>query len=190
MGNIDVLDIYRKNGAFLEGHFLLSSGLHSNAYLQSELVMQYPFIAKKLVAALADKIYSFDFSTVLSPAVGGIRPGYELARIMSKKAIFAERLEGKLFLRRGFHIEKGERVIIMEDVITTGKSTNETIEVAKNCGANVVLVASLIDRSGSGIDFDVPFFTLASINVATFTSDNCQLCKDNIPFTSPGSRHI
>jgi orotate phosphoribosyltransferase len=185
----EVIEIYKRHSALMKGHFLLSSGLHSDTYLQSELVMQYPFVAKLLMKELAKKIYNFDFSTILSPAIGGIRSGYELARTLNKRSIFVERVEGRLALRRGFSIIRGEKILVMEDVITTGKSTIETIEVAKSFDANIVLVSALVDRSEDDIDFGVPLIPLVKFKVYTYLPDNCELCKKGIPLVSPGSRH-
>jgi len=135
------------------------------------------------------KIYYFDFSTILSPAIGGIRSGYELARVLNKRSIFVERVEGKLALRRGFSIIRDEKILVMEDVITTGKSTIETIEVAKSFGAHIVLVSALVDRSENDIDFGVPLIPLVKFKVNTYKPDNCELCKKGMPLVSPGSRH-
>jgi orotate phosphoribosyltransferase len=190
MNSQEIIEIYKKHSALMTGHFLLSSGLHSDTYLQSELVMQYPFIAKALMEELAKKIYIYDFSTILSPAIGGIRVGYELARTLNKRAIFLERVDGKMSLRRGFNISKNEKIVIMEDVLTTGKSTIETIVVAKSFGAEIVLVSSLIDRSEMYIDFNAPLIPLVKFKVLTYGASDCQLCKKGLPLVTPGSRHV
>lgn len=190
MNSEEVIEIYKRHSALMKGHFLLASGLHSDTYLQSELVMQYPFIARQLMEELAKKIYMYDFSTILSPAIGGIRAGYELANVLNKKAIFVERVDGKMSLRRGFCIQKDEKIMVMEDVLTTGKSTIETIEVAKSFGAKIVLVSALIDRSEKVIDFNVPLLPLVKFKVLTYSAKDCQLCKNKVPLVAPGSRHI
>jgi orotate phosphoribosyltransferase len=189
MNTEEVLDVYKRHYALMHGHFLLSSGLHSDTYLQSELVMQYPFIAKLLIEELAKKIYMYEFSTILSPAIGGIRVGYELARILNKRAIFVERIEGKMTLRRGFNIDKGEKLVVMEDVLTTGKSTKEAIEVAKEFGGRVILVSALVDRSEADLNFEVPVIPLIKFSVLTYNASDCALCKKGIPITKPGSRY-
>jgi orotate phosphoribosyltransferase len=189
MNSEEVIEIYKKHFALMKGHFLLSSGLHSDTYLQSELVMQYPFIARLLMEELAKKIYMYDFSTILSPAIGGIRAGYELARILNKKAIFVERVDGKMSLRRGFCIERNEKIMVMEDVLTTGKSTIETIEVSKTFNANLILVSALVDRSENEIHLNVPLIPLIKYKVLTYDADICPLCKKGMPIVKPGSRH-
>jgi orotate phosphoribosyltransferase len=190
MNSQEIIEIYKKHSALMTGHFLLSSGLHSDTYLQSELVMQYPFIARFLMEELAKKIYMYEFSTILSPAIGGIRVGYELARILNKRAIFVERNEGKMTLRRGFNIDKGEKLVLMEDVLTTGKSTKEAIEVANEFGGRVILVSALVDRSERDIDFNAPLIPLVKFKVLTYDANDCQLCKKGLPLVTPGSRHI
>jgi orotate phosphoribosyltransferase len=185
-----VLDIYKRHGALLKGHFLLSSGLHSDTYLQSALVMQYPVIAEEIISELVKKLYDVQFTTVVSPAIGGIRFGYELARLLKKKAIFTERVDGKMTLRRGFQLSEGELVLIAEDVDTTGKSTKECIDAVLQTGAKVVAVTSLIDRSGGQAKFDYPFYPLIRLEVKTYSPEECPLCKQNIELVKPGSRFI
>ncbi|MBZ4644319.1 MAG: orotate phosphoribosyltransferase [Deferribacteres bacterium] len=185
-----VLDIYKRHGALLKGHFLLSSGLHSDTYLQSALVMQYPVIAEEIISELVKKLYDVQFTTVVSPAIGGIRFGYELARLLKKKAIFTERVDGKMTLRRGFQLSEGELVLIAEDVVTTGKSTKECIDAVLQTGAKVVAVTSLIDRSGGQAKFDYPFYPLIRLEVKTYSPEECPLCKQNIELVKPGSRFI
>ena len=186
----EVLEIYRRHGALLKGHFLLSSGLHSDTYLQSALVMQYPVIAEQIIIELVKKLYDLQFTTVVSPAIGGIRFGYELARLLKKKAIFTERVEGKMTLRRGFSLSPDELVLIAEDVVTTGKSTRECIDAVLGTGAKVVGVTSLIDRSGGLAKFDFPFTPLVKIDVKTYSPEECPLCKSGIEVVKPGSRYL
>lgn len=189
MTDQEIIEIYKSHSALLKGHFLLSSGMHSDTYLQSALVMQYPFMAEQLLEELAKKIYFYDFSTVLSPAIGGIRVGYEIARILRKRSIYAERVNGEMQLRRGFKIFEGERIMVMEDVLTTGKSVNEVLNIVKAQGAKPVLVSALIDRSPGAVSFDIPFIPLLKLNVLTYSPNECPLCKQDLPLVSPGSRH-
>lgn len=183
-----VLNLFDKYKALLTGHFKLSSGLHSGKYLQCALVLQYPDIAEKFSRALAEKFSKDKISVVIGPALGGITLAYEVARALGVRGIFTERQEGKMSLRRGFSIEAGERALVVEDVVTTGGSTKEVIEVAADSGGVVVGVGSIIDRSGEAVDFGVRFESLAKVRIDTFEEKNCPLCKKNIPITKPGSR--
>ncbi len=186
----EVLDIYRKTGALLSGHFLLSSGLHSDRYLQSALVLQQPDIATKLCAALASPFRDQRIEAVIAPALGGVFVSHETARALGVRALFAERVNGVLTLRRGFTIKQGERVLVVEDVITTGKSTKETIEVVKQAGGIVVAAASLIDRSGGKADLGVPYRSLVTLEVPSYTSETCPMCKAGGAPVKPGSRGL
>lgn len=188
MSEKDVIRLYEENGALLRGHFLLSSGLHSDAYLQSERVMQYPRVAEQIVSELVSKLSDLGFDTVVSPAVGGIRFGYELGRQLGKKSLFTERADGKMAFRRGFAIEKGEKVLIAEDVVTTGKSTKECISAVEEAGGVVVGIASIIDRSGGEAGFTVPFYPAARVSVSSFDAEDCPVCKNGVPLVKPGSR--
>ena len=183
-----VLDIFRRNGALLEGHFRLTSGLHSPGYLQSALVLQHPREAEACGAAIAERVRSQQPQAVLSPALGGIVIGQEVARALGVRGLFAERQDGKLMLRRGFSLDPGERVLVVEDVVTTGGSTRETIEVARAAGAEVTGAAAIIDRSGGQLSLDVPFTALASISLPTFQPGSCPLCARGTPAVKPGSR--
>jgi len=183
-----VLDIFESKKALLTGHFKLSSGLHSEKYLQCALVLQYPDVAERLAKALAAKFPKVKIDIVIGPALGGITLAYEVARATGARGIFTERRDGKMILRRGFSIKNGEKALVVEDVVTTGGSTKEVIEVIKASGGIVVGVGSIIDRSGDKIDFGVPFESLAKINIETFSGADCPLCKKNIPVTKPGSR--
>src|SRR5688500_12298388 len=155
-----VLDRFRRAGAFLEGHFRLTSGLHSPGYLQSALVLQYPAEAEACGAAIAERVRGLGVQVVLSPALGGIVVGQEVGRALGVRAIFAERQDGRLTLRRGFTLAPGEKVLVVEDVVTTGGSTRETIDVARAAGAQVVAAAAIIDRSGGQQEVDVPFHAM------------------------------
>lgn len=182
------LALFRRAGALLEGHFRLTSGLHSNGYLQSALVLQHPADAGALGAALASKVASWRPDVVLSPALGGVIIGHEVARALTVRALFAERADGNLTLRRGFSLKPGERVLVVEDVVTTGGSTRETIDVAVAAGAHVVGATALIDRSGGAAQLGVPFETLARLALPTYEPSSCPLCAKGVPVTKPGSR--
>lgn len=188
MNEKDILKIFDEYGALLEGHFRLSSGLHSEKYLQCALVLQYPEVSRKLSEALAEKFSSDKVSVVIGPALGGITLAYEVARALGVRGIFTERQDGKMVLRRGFSIKKGERALVVEDVITTGLSTREVIDVIKASGGAVVGVGCIIDRSEKEVSFGVRKEHLAKVSVKTFSEENCPLCKSNIPVTKPGSR--
>jgi orotate phosphoribosyltransferase len=186
----EVLGIYKRTGALLTGHFLLSSGLHSEQYLQSALVLQLPDIATKLCAGLAGHFKDRKIEAVIAPALGGVFVSHETARALGVRALFAERVNGELALRRGFTIKPGERVLVVEDVITTGKSTKETIEVVKKAGGVVVAAGSLVDRSGGKAELGVPYKSLVTLNVPTYTPEACPLCKAGSAPVKPGSRGL
>jgi orotate phosphoribosyltransferase len=183
-----VLDRFRRVGALLDGHFRLTSGLHSSGYLQCALVLQHPAEAEACGAAIAERVRALSPDVVLSPALGGIVIGQEVGRALGVRAIFAERQDGKLSLRRGFSIGPGERVLVVEDVVTTGGSTQETIDVARAAGATVVGAAAIIDRSGGTQRIDVPFHALATISLPTYQPEQCPLCAEGQPIVKPGSR--
>ncbi len=190
MTSEQVLDIYKNTGALLTGHFLLSSGLHSEQYLQSALVLQQPDLATRLCAALADRFKNENIEVVIAPALGGVFVSHETARALGVRALFAERVNGELTLRRGFSIKKGERVLVVEDVITTGKSTKETIDVVRKAGGVVVAAGALVDRSGGTADLGVPYASLVTLNVPTYTAEACPLCKAGGTPIKPGSRGL
>lgn len=187
-----VLDIFRRSGALLEGHFRLTSGLHSPGYLQCARVLQYPKEAEACGSAIANEMRALAVQAVLSPALGGIVIGHEVARALGVRAIFAERQDGVLALRRGFALDPGERVLVVEDVVTTGGSTRETIDVARTAGATVVCAASIIDRSAGAIvgekALDVPYHALATVSLPTYEAESCPLCAAGEPVVKPGSR--
>jgi orotate phosphoribosyltransferase len=183
-----VLERFRRVGALLEGHFRLTSGLHSPGYMQCALVLQHPGEAEACGAEIAAKVRDLNAQVVLSPALGGIVIGQEVGRALGVRAIFAERQDSKLTLRRGFSLEPGERVLVVEDVVTTGKSTRETIEVARAAGATVVGAAAIIDRSAGQQSLDVPFRALATVSLPTYEPASCPLCAAGQPVVKPGSR--
>ena len=183
-----VIEMFRRVGALLEGHFRLTSGLHSSGYLQCALVLQHPREAEACGAALAGRVQSLGARTVLSPALGGIVIGQEVGRGLNVRAIFAERQDGVLTLRRGFTLSPGEKVLVVEDVVTTGGSTRETIELARAAGAEVVGAASIIDRSGGRLEIDVPYVSLAALTVPTYQLEACPMCLAGLPVVKPGSR--
>jgi orotate phosphoribosyltransferase len=186
----DALSLFRRAGAYLDGHFRLSSGLHSAGYMQSALVLQHPEDAAALGSALASRLKDLRPGVVLSPALGGIIIGHEVARALGVRALFAERSGNPpaLGLRRGFALHPGERVLVVEDVFTTGGSTRETMEVARAAGADVVGAAAIVDRSGGTIDFGVPYKTLIALSLPTYEQAHCPLCAQGVPVVKPGSR--
>jgi orotate phosphoribosyltransferase len=188
MHESDVLDLFRRSGALLDGHFRLTSGLHSSRYLQCALVLQYPEYAERLGAALAERVRDLGASVVLSPALGGIVIGQEVARALGVRAIFAERQDGKLTLRRGFSLGSDDTVLVVEDVLTTGGSTRETIDVAIAAGARVAGACAIIDRSGGMHGLEVPFRALVTMQVPAYEPDACPLCAEGRPIVKPGSR--
>lgn len=183
--------MFRRAGALLEGHFRLSSGLHSAGYLQSALVLQHPAEATALGEALAALVRELQPEVVLSPALGGLIIGHEVGRALGVRALFAERSAASnhaLALRRGFSLRAGERLLVVEDVLTTGGSTRETMEVGRTAGAEVVGAAAIVDRSGRALDLGVPFRALLEISLPTYDPDRCPLCAQGVPVTKPGSR--
>jgi orotate phosphoribosyltransferase len=188
MNAADVIERFKRSGALLEGHFRLTSGLHSSGYLQCALVLQHPREAEALGEALAAHVRDLRPEAVLSPALGGIVIGQEVGRVLGVRALFAEREEGRLRLRRGFSLEQGERVLVVEDVVTTGLSTRETIEVARAAGAQVVGAAAIIDRRGGEQRLDVPFYALATVSLPTYEAAECPQCLAGEPVIKPGSR--
>jgi orotate phosphoribosyltransferase len=188
MTDTEVLDLFRQSGALLEGHFRLSSGLHSDRYLQSALVLQHPDFAGQLGRALAKRTAHLQATAVLSPALGGIVIGQEVARALQIRALFAERQDVALTLRRGFTLARGDRVLIVEDVITTGGSTRETIAVAEAAGARVIGAAAIIDRGSDAARLNVPLQSLVKMEVPAYPPESCPLCEKGIPVVKPGSR--
>jgi len=183
-----VLEVFKRTGALLEGHFILSSGLHSSVYLQCAIALQSPAVAAEFGGAIADQFRDKGIQTVASPAIGGLIIGYEVARQLGVRFIWTEREQGTMTLRRGFSVSNGEQVLVVEDVITTGGSTRDTIVALRNHGASVVAAASIIDRSGGSADVGVPRFSLATLNVATVEPAACEACARGEVAVKPGSR--
>jgi orotate phosphoribosyltransferase len=190
--NHDITKLFKKNKALLNGHFKLSSGLHSDMYFQSALILQHPKEAAKLAEKLAKKIKenNLEIDVVVSPAMGGIIIGHEMGKALNVRAIFTERVDGSMTLRRGFSVEKDEKALIVEDVITTGLSTKEVIDSLKPCGVKIIAVASLVDRSAGKIDFGygIQRFSLLSLEVKNYKKDECPMCKEGSIAVKPGSR--
>jgi orotate phosphoribosyltransferase len=180
MNQDEVKELFKKNNALLSGHFKLASGLHSDTYFQSALILQYPNHAEKLAKELASKLAenNIKIDAVVSPAMGGIIIGQEMGRVLGTRAIFTERVDGAVSLRRGFSVEKGEKILVVEDVITTGLSTREVIDALKKYGAEIVAVVSLVDRSAGKVDFGVPRFSLLSLEVKSYKEEECPMCKE------------
>jgi orotate phosphoribosyltransferase len=183
-----VLDLFRKSGALLDGHFRLSSGLHSDRYLQSALVLQYPEFAETIGQALAHRTRHLQPTVVLSPALGGIVIGQEVGRALGIRAIFAERQDGTLTLRRGFTLEGSDRVLVVEDVITTGGSTRETAAVAEAFGALVTGAAAIVDRGSDPARLNLPMQALVRLEVPSFAPETCPMCAKGLAIVKPGSR--
>lgn len=184
-----VLDILKKTEALLEGHFLLSSGKHSNRYIQCAKVLQYPEEASEVLKTVVDQLKDIDVDIILGPAMGGVIVAYEIGRQLGKKAIFTERdkTSDTMVLRRGFEIKKGDKVLIAEDVVTTGKSALEAIEVAKKSGGEVIGIACIADRSKERLQY--PVYSAIKLDIESYDTNTCPLCKKGIPYVKPGSRN-
>jgi len=186
----DILKIFKDSGALLEGHFILTSGLHSDTYFQCAKVFQYPRHAETLCRETADHFRGYRIDVVVSPAVGGIVFGQEIARLLDTRAVFTERVEGRMTLRRGFTISSGERVLVAEDVTTTGGSVKEVIDLVRECGGEVLAVTAVVDRSGGRAQFGVPYFSLFQMSVVNHPPDDCPMCRAGGQAVKPGSRGI
>ncbi len=183
-----VLEIFKESGVLLEGHFTLTSGRHSEKYLQCAQVLQYPEYTEELCRMLVESFKDKGVEVVVGPAMGGIIIAYEGARLLKCRSIFAEREEGKMALRRGFGLSKGQKVLVVEDVITTGGSVKEVINLAQKEGAEVLGVSSFVDRRGGEADLGVFFNSLISFQIETYAPQECPLCKKGLPLIKPGSR--
>ena len=185
-----LLELFQKEEALLSGHFQLSSGRHSDRYLQCARILQKPQLAETLCKTLAERFRDKKIDVVIGPALGSILVSYEVARVLGVRTIFAEREDRLLTLRRQFHIKEGERVLVVEDVVTTGKSTQEVIDLVRRHKATVVGVGALVDRSGGNANFGVPLEALLRLDLETFDPKECPLCKQRIPAVKPGSRTL
>jgi orotate phosphoribosyltransferase len=188
MDEREVLDIFRKHSALLEGHFILSSGLHSDRYIQCALVLQHPAVAERLGRALAAKLGSTGASAVVAPAIGGILVAHEVARALGVRALFTERQDGRMTLRRGFSLVDGEPTLVVEDVITTGGSTRETMAAVQEAGGTIVAAGALVDRSGGTADLGVRQAALVALTVQNYDPAHCPLCQAGVAAVKPGSR--
>lgn len=184
----EIIRILEESGALLTGHFQLRSGLHSNRFFQAALLLQYPDKAEKVCRFLADQFRGEKIDAVISPAVGGLIVGQEVARALGCRAIFADKEDGKLVLKRGFTIRPGERILVAEDVVTKGGRVQQTIDLARSFGADIVGIAVIVDRSGDDAKFDVPFKSALKLSLPTFQPEECPLCKEGLPVDRPGSK--
>ena len=185
----EVLDIFTKTEALLSGHFLLTSGRHSNKYFQCAKVLQYPNYTEQVCSNIAEYFHNYEIDAVIAPAMGGIIVGNEVARKLGKRSIFTERENKVMTLRRGFSLEPGEKVLVCEDVVTTGGSVFEVIEIVKSFGAEVVGVGYIVDRSNGKVNFGYPQKSTLTVEVISYPPDNCPICEENkIPLVKPGSR--
>lgn len=185
----EIITLFKEIGALKTGHFQLTSGLHSQQYIQCAAVFERPTTAGKFVELLIPKLPQ-NIDTVVAPAIGGINMGYEVARTLDCRFIFAERQDGIMTLRRGFALTAAERVLVVEDVVTTGGSVKEVLEIVRQHGSKIAGVAALVDRSKGKADFGVPFVSLINLEIETYQPENCPLCSANIPLTKPGSRQV
>jgi len=188
MDTQEVLDIFRQTGVMLEGHFQLTSGRHSNRYMQCAKLFQYPDIAERFAKELAAKFSGVDL--VAGPAVGGIILAYEVSRQLKVPNIFAERENGVMTFRRGFTVPQGARVLVVEDVVTTGGSVKEVIELVRSLGGEPVGIGSIVDRSSGAVDFGMPFHAVLSMEVVSYPPEDCPLCKQGSVAVKPGSREL
>ncbi len=187
----EIIRIFTQTGALLQGHFILTSGRHSDQYMQCARVLQYPDHTKQLTKIIAEQYSQDQIDVVIAPAIGGIIVSYEVARQLGVKSIFCERREGGMTLRRGFSIDPGQKILVVEDVITTGGSVKEVIDLVHEYKAEVIGVGILVDRSGGKVDFGVKTTAVLSMEIESFTADNCPLCKaGRIPAVKPGSRSL
>lgn len=189
MSNIDVIEILKECNALLEGHFLLSSGKHSNRYVQCAKVLRYPDQSAKVLSLVVDKIKDLDIDLVVGPAMGGVVVSYELGRQLGKEAVFTERKDNVMELRRGFEVKPGAKIIIAEDVVTTGKSTKETKKVLEDLGGEVIGVACIANRTKE--DIGMPIYSAIDLDIQVYESDACPLCEEGkIDLVKPGSREF
>lgn len=185
----EVVKVFSESGALMEGHFRLTSGLHSDQYMQCAKVLQYPKYTEKLAREMADKFRDDNIELVIGPAMGGIIVAYEVARQLNVPALFTERLDGEMVLRRGFMMDAGQRVLVVEDVVTTGGSVREVMNVVEKFGAKVVGVGVLVDRSNGAVDFGVKQEAVLTMDIHSWKAEDCPLCaRGKLPVVKPGSR--
>jgi orotate phosphoribosyltransferase len=184
----EVLNLMEELGALHRGHFLLSSGRHSDTYFQCARLLQFPELARELGAAMAGFFADTAHDLVVSPALGGILVGHEVARALGRRFVFTERQDGIMTIRRGFALEAGEKVVIAEDVVTRGTSVQEVVDVVERAGGKVVGLTSIVDRTGGEVDLPLPLHALAKVTVETWAPDACPLCADGVAVVKPGSR--
>lgn len=185
-----ILELFKLTGALQRGHFRLTSGLHSPEYFQCARVLQYPQYNELLCGEIARHFHDWRVDLVIAPAIGGIMVGQEVARQMRVRGVFAERENKDMSLRRGFEVKQGDRVLVCEDVVTTGGSVQEVIDLVKGAGGTVVGVASIVDRTVKPVNFGADFFYLLKMEVPVYQPEACPLCKENIPIVKPGSRKV
>ena len=186
----DILAIFKETEGLLEGHFILTSSMHSKMYFQCAKVLQYPWHTEKLCQPIAEHFKDQRIDTVVSPAVGGIVFGQEVARLLNVRSIFMERVNGKMTLRRGFEIKPGEKILVAEDVTTTGGSVKEVIEQVQYTGGEIVAVTAVVDRSAGKVQFGVPYFSLFQMKVQNYDPSDCPMCKEGSQAIKPGSRGL
>lgn len=185
-----IIQIFKDKEVMLEGHFLLTSGRHSDKYMQCAKLFQYADVSEIICKQLAEQFAEKKIDLVVGPAIGGIIMAYEMGRQLGVKNIFAERENGQMAFRRGFEVPEGANVLVVEDVVTTGGSVKEVITLLKEHGANVVGVGSVVDRSAGKVDFGVEFKAVLSMEVVSYEPENCPICKSGLPLVKPGSRKL
>lgn len=185
-----VIEILKTVGALQEGHFRLTSGRHSDRYFQCAKIFQEAQYSEELCAALAEKFKDAEVDLVIGPAIGAVIMSYEMGRQLGVRNIFAERENGAMSIRRGFFVPQGARVLVVEDVVTTGGSVREVIDLVRETGGEVIGVGSIVDRTGGKIDFGVPYASVVSFDVVSYEEEECPLCKQGLPIVKPGSRQI
>lgn len=186
----EIMRIFRETKVWQEGHFLLTSGRHSGEYIQCARVLQYPRFTETLCFELAKRFKGEEIDVVAAPAVGGIIIAYEVAKILQTRAIFAERENGKMVFRRGFEIDEDEKVLVVEDVITTGGSVREVIQAVRACGGDIRGAGVFVDRSGGKVSFDTRVEALLNVTIKTYSPEECPLCREQKPLVKPGSRKL
>jgi orotate phosphoribosyltransferase len=190
MTNEEKFELFKKSGAFLEGHFLLSSGLHSPQYVEKFRVLEYPEYTEKLCIDIAAAFKDDKIELVIGPVTGGIILAHEVAKALKVKSMFTERVDNVMSLRRGFNFKKGTRILLVEDIVTTGGSIFEVIELIKSLHGEIVGVGYLVDRSGGKVNFGVKQYPLVNLDIVTYSQENCPLCKANIQLIKPGSKKL